>query len=120
MPRLTSEEVDELLRREGLVRVATTGKDGFPTLVPVAFLYRDRSIPLLAGREPNTFPLLKIFLCWNGPCPRTCPFRCSRKGEVRRGAWLPQGNLQGRPSSDVGDARPARQMHGQARPRALC
>jgi len=48
VPRLTNEEIEELLRREGLVRVATTGEDGFPTLVPVAFLYRDRQILLTA------------------------------------------------------------------------
>ena len=48
MPRLTSKEIEELLRRQGLVRVATTGEHGFPTLVPVAFLYRDRQILLTA------------------------------------------------------------------------
>jgi hypothetical protein len=48
VPKLTSEEIEDLLRREGLVRVATTGEDGFPMLVPVAFLYRDRQILLTA------------------------------------------------------------------------
>ena len=48
MPKLTQAEIDEVLGREGLVRLATTGTDGFPLLVPVAFLYRDRRILLTA------------------------------------------------------------------------
>ena len=48
MPKLTQGEIDEVLGREGLVRLATTGADGFPLLVPIAFLYRDRRILLTA------------------------------------------------------------------------
>ena len=32
MPKLTDDEIDDVLRRGGLVRVATNGSDGFPLL----------------------------------------------------------------------------------------
>jgi Pyridoxamine 5'-phosphate oxidase len=48
MPKLTDEEIEDVLRRGGLVRVATIGADGFPLLVPVAYLYRDRRVLLTA------------------------------------------------------------------------
>jgi hypothetical protein len=37
-----------VLSRAGLLRIATTGDDGFPLLVPVAFLYRDGCLLLTA------------------------------------------------------------------------
>jgi len=48
MPKLTDDEIQDVLSRGGLVRVATTGADGFPLLVPVAYLYRDGRILLTA------------------------------------------------------------------------
>ena len=48
MPRLTPDEIEAVLSRGGLLRIATTGADGFPLLVPVAFLFRDRRILLTA------------------------------------------------------------------------
>jgi hypothetical protein len=48
VPKLTADEIEDVLSRAGLLRVATMGEDGFPLLVPVAFLYRDRRILLTA------------------------------------------------------------------------
>lgn len=48
MPKLTDAEVDEVLHRAAILRIATTGRDGFPLVVPVAFLYRDGEILLTA------------------------------------------------------------------------
>ncbi|MGD9793960.1 MAG: pyridoxamine 5'-phosphate oxidase family protein [Acidimicrobiia bacterium] len=48
MPKLDDDEIDDVLRRGGLVRVATNGADGFPLLVPVAYLYRERRVLLTA------------------------------------------------------------------------
>jgi nitroimidazol reductase NimA-like FMN-containing flavoprotein (pyridoxamine 5'-phosphate oxidase superfamily) len=48
VPKLTDAEVEEVLRREGIVRVATNGAGGSPLLVPVAFLFRDSQILLTA------------------------------------------------------------------------
>jgi nitroimidazol reductase NimA-like FMN-containing flavoprotein (pyridoxamine 5'-phosphate oxidase superfamily) len=45
---LTAEEIEGVLSRAGLLRIATIGADGFPLLVPVAFLYRDRRLLLTA------------------------------------------------------------------------
>jgi nitroimidazol reductase NimA-like FMN-containing flavoprotein (pyridoxamine 5'-phosphate oxidase superfamily) len=48
MPKLTPTEIDGFLEAAGLVRVATVNDDGFPLIVPVAFLYRDRRVLLTA------------------------------------------------------------------------
>jgi nitroimidazol reductase NimA-like FMN-containing flavoprotein (pyridoxamine 5'-phosphate oxidase superfamily) len=48
VPRLTPAEIEEVLTRAGLLRLATIGDDGFPLLVPVAFLYRDSRLLLTA------------------------------------------------------------------------
>jgi hypothetical protein len=50
MPKLTADEIDRLIARPSLVRVATVGADGWPMLVPVAYLYIDGEI-LLTARE---------------------------------------------------------------------
>ena len=50
MPRLNDDELDRLLRRSPIVHIATTGADGAPFVVPVAYLYRDGEI-LLTARE---------------------------------------------------------------------
>ena len=48
MPAMTADEIESVLAGNGLVRVATNGNDGFPLLVPVAYVYRDRRILLTA------------------------------------------------------------------------
>lgn len=48
MPRLTPQEIEDVLSRAGLLRIATIGDGGFPLLVPVAFLYRDGRMLLTA------------------------------------------------------------------------
>jgi hypothetical protein len=48
MPKLTDDEIQSVLGRGGLVRVATTGVDGFPLLVPVGYVYQDRRLLLTA------------------------------------------------------------------------
>ncbi|MCU1345445.1 MAG: hypothetical protein JWL70_1711, partial [Acidimicrobiia bacterium] len=48
MPKLSNDEIVDVLSRGGLVRIATNGADGFPLLVPVAYLYRDRRLLLTA------------------------------------------------------------------------
>jgi nitroimidazol reductase NimA-like FMN-containing flavoprotein (pyridoxamine 5'-phosphate oxidase superfamily) len=50
MPRMSSEEIDKLLSRMALVRIATVDADGSPLVVPVAYVLRDRKI-LLTARE---------------------------------------------------------------------
>ncbi len=48
MPRLTSDEIEDVLRRAGLLRIATVGDGGFPLLIPAAFLYREGRLLLTA------------------------------------------------------------------------
>lgn len=48
MPKLTDDEIEQVLGRAAILRIATTGAGGFPLLVPVAFLYRDRRLLLTA------------------------------------------------------------------------
>jgi hypothetical protein len=45
---LTAEEIEGVLVRAGLLRIATIGADGFPLLVPLAYLYRDQCFLLTA------------------------------------------------------------------------
>jgi hypothetical protein len=48
MPKLTEAEIADVLTTGALVRVATVGTDGFPLIVPVAYLYNDERILLTA------------------------------------------------------------------------
>ena len=50
MPRLTIEEIDRLLARNGIVRLAVVADDGSPLVVPLGYVYRDRRV-LLTARE---------------------------------------------------------------------
>ena len=50
MPKMSSEQIERLLARNGLVRIATTSADGSPLVVPVGYLYRDGEI-LMTARE---------------------------------------------------------------------
>ncbi|MFN0090091.1 MAG: pyridoxamine 5'-phosphate oxidase family protein [Acidimicrobiales bacterium] len=50
MPRLTAEEMDRLLTRNGIVHLAVITDDGSPLVVPLGYVYRDRQI-LLTARE---------------------------------------------------------------------
>jgi hypothetical protein len=78
MPKLSSAEIETFLAHAGLVRIATIGEDGFPLVVPVAYLYRGGRILLTArarvawlaniGRDPRVcacideprYPLRKV------------------------------------------------------------
>jgi len=53
VPKLTSEEIDQLLSTAGLVRVGTVNADGSPSVVPVGYLYRDGRILLTARERVN-------------------------------------------------------------------
>jgi nitroimidazol reductase NimA-like FMN-containing flavoprotein (pyridoxamine 5'-phosphate oxidase superfamily) len=49
MPKLTADEIEDILTRPiGYVRLATIRPDGGPSIVPLAFAYRDRTIYLTA------------------------------------------------------------------------
>jgi nitroimidazol reductase NimA-like FMN-containing flavoprotein (pyridoxamine 5'-phosphate oxidase superfamily) len=48
MPKLKVEEVEALLRRAGILRLATIDQDGSPSIVPLAFLYREGKVLLTA------------------------------------------------------------------------
>jgi Pyridoxamine 5'-phosphate oxidase len=50
MPIMTQDEIDRLLSKMALVRIATTNEDGSPLVVPTAYLYRDREV-LVTARE---------------------------------------------------------------------
>ncbi len=50
MPRLTTDEMERLLHRNGIVHLAVTTDDGSPLVVPLGYVYRDRQI-LLTARE---------------------------------------------------------------------
>lgn len=50
MPRLTAEEMERLLARNGIVHLAVVTEDGSPLVVPLGYIYRDRQI-LLTARE---------------------------------------------------------------------
>lgn len=50
MPRLTNEELERLLSRNGIVHLAVISDDGSPLVVPLGYVYRDRRI-LLTARE---------------------------------------------------------------------
>jgi hypothetical protein len=51
---MSDAEIDRLLTRTALVRIATIAADGSPLVVPVAYLYRDGEI-LLTARERVTW-----------------------------------------------------------------
>jgi len=48
MPKMSPEEIERLLSRSHLVRIATVRADGSPLVVPVSFLFRDNEILLTA------------------------------------------------------------------------
>lgn len=50
MPRMTVEEIERLLSRQALVRIATVDADGAPLVVPAAYLFKDGEV-LLTARE---------------------------------------------------------------------
>lgn len=50
MPRLSPDEMERLLRRNGIVHLAVVTDDGTPLVVPLGYVYRDRQI-LLTARE---------------------------------------------------------------------
>lgn len=50
MPRLTAEEIERLLTRNGIVHLAVVTDDGSPLVVPLGYVYRDRQI-LVTARE---------------------------------------------------------------------
>lgn len=50
MPKLSPDEIERLLTRNGLLRIATVGDDGWPLVVPVGYLYRDGEI-MITARE---------------------------------------------------------------------
>jgi nitroimidazol reductase NimA-like FMN-containing flavoprotein (pyridoxamine 5'-phosphate oxidase superfamily) len=54
MPRLTAGEIEDVIRRAGLVRIATVDDSGFPLVTPAGFLYRDGRL-LLTARSRVTW-----------------------------------------------------------------
>ena len=78
LPKLTTEEIDAQLEQGGIVRLATIAADGWPSVVPLGFVYRDRKVLLTARarvrwladirRDPrvcatidrNEYPLRKV------------------------------------------------------------
>jgi nitroimidazol reductase NimA-like FMN-containing flavoprotein (pyridoxamine 5'-phosphate oxidase superfamily) len=54
MPRLTAQEIERLLSRNGIVHLAVVADDGSPLVVPLGYVYRDRQI-LLTARERVTW-----------------------------------------------------------------
>jgi nitroimidazol reductase NimA-like FMN-containing flavoprotein (pyridoxamine 5'-phosphate oxidase superfamily) len=50
MPRLSADEIERLLNRNGIVHLAVVTDDGSPLVVPLGYVYRDRQI-LLTARE---------------------------------------------------------------------
>jgi nitroimidazol reductase NimA-like FMN-containing flavoprotein (pyridoxamine 5'-phosphate oxidase superfamily) len=49
MPKLTSDEIEDILQRPAaILRLATIRPDGWPSIVPLGFAYRDRTIYLTA------------------------------------------------------------------------
>lgn len=54
MPRMSDSEIDTLLSRAGLVRIATIDAEGAPLVVPVGYVYRDREI-LMTARQKVTW-----------------------------------------------------------------
>jgi hypothetical protein len=50
VPKMSEPEIERLLTRTALVRIATIAADGSPLVVPVAYLYRDGEV-LLTARE---------------------------------------------------------------------
>lgn len=54
MPKLNDGELEQLLTRNGLLRIATVGEDGWPLVVPVGYLYRDSEI-MITAREKVTW-----------------------------------------------------------------
>lgn len=48
MPKLTADEIEDVLQRSAIVRVGTIAADGYPLIVPTQYVYRNRKILLTA------------------------------------------------------------------------